>query len=73
MNFEIFEVVPYKSITTRPEVVTAMCTLNGILVDSMMNGQLTETFSGRTLYEGLPINAMCAHPRKYFVEAGVLK
>lgn len=54
--------------------VRALCSHNGILYDGGNYNKVYETLTGKEVAsrDGWVL-ALCSHPRKYFVDAGVLK
>ena len=62
-----------ETIQTRDNATNCFCSLDGTLYDGGFYNTIYQTFEDKPIIKtDYPILSMCAHPRQYFVEEGVL-
>jgi hypothetical protein len=71
---KVFETLTNREVASRDGTVTALCSHNGQLYDGGCYCQGFETLTGRKVASTDDwVRVLCSHPRKYFVDARVLK
>ena len=67
------EIISRKEVASRESPISSLCLHNGVLYESGYK-RIFDTLSNKKIISAVEnIEAICSHPRQYFVDAGVLK